>query len=396
MLPCHKGAVNILSAFMKIALFTGNYVHIKDGVSLTLNRLVRYLTEERGFEVRVFGPDITPRAIEPAGTFVEVPSVSAPGRPEYRVSLFLPEVHRHDIEAFKPDLIHIATPDILGLAALRFALRHNIPVLSSYHTHFSSYLRYYGLEALEGLLWKYLRWFYERCDLVVSPSESMNEYLTRNGLAAEKVGLWSRGVETGIFSPEKRSEALRQSWGFAPDDVVVSYISRLVWEKDPRTFMDAVKLAMQQNPKIRPLVGGDGPARAQMEAELPDAVFTGFAFGDELAAIYASSDIFVFPSDTETFGNVTLEAMSSGVPALVANAVGSKSLVNSGETGYVLPVGDVKAFSEAVLRLAADSGLRARMAAQARTRALSFDWQRVMESLTDSYDQVMKEHRMKV
>ncbi|AXJ01636.1 Glycosyltransferase involved in cell wall bisynthesis [Cyclonatronum proteinivorum] len=380
---------------MKIALFTGNYVHIKDGVSLTLNRLVRYLTEERGFDVRVFGPDIRPRAIEPAGTFVEVPSVPAPGRPEYRVSLFLPEVHRHDIEAFKPDLIHIATPDFLGLAALRFALRHNIPVLSSYHTHFSSYLRYYGLEALEGVLWKYLRWFYERCDLVVSPSESMNAYLTRNGLPADKVGLWTRGVETGIFSPEKRSQAFRQQCGFAPDDVVVSYISRLVWEKDPRTFIDAVNRAQQLDPKIRVLVGGDGPARAQMEAELPEAVFTGFAFGEELAVLYASSDIFVFPSDTETFGNVTLEAMSSGVPALVANAVGSKSLVVNEETGYVLPVADVQSFSWAILRLSQDNALRQRMAQQARTRALSFDWQHVMESLILSYQHVVAEHRMK-
>lgn len=380
---------------MKIALFTGNYVHIKDGVSLTLNRLVRYLTEARGFQVMVFGPDIKTRAINPAGTFVEVPSVPAPGRPEYRVSLFLPEVLRHDIEMFKPDIIHIATPDFLGLAALRFAIRHKIPVVSSYHTHFSSYLKYYGLEVLEGLLWKYLKWFYDRCDAVVSPSESMNEYLLRNGLDAAKVGLWSRGVETELFSPAKRSEAFREKHGFGKDDVVVSYISRLVWEKDPRTFIDAVKKAQQANPKIKAMVGGDGPAREQMEQELPGAVFTGFSYGEALAEIYASSDIFVFPSDTETFGNVTLEAMSSGVPALVADAVGSKSLVVNGETGYVLPIGDAAAFSEAVVRLAGHKELRLQMAVQARERALTFGWPRVMESLIGTYEAVLKEHRLK-
>ncbi|MCH8486074.1 MAG: glycosyltransferase family 1 protein [Candidatus Cyclonatronum sp.] len=380
---------------MKIALFTGNYVHIKDGVSLTLNRLVRYLTEERGFQVMVFGPDISSRAIEPAGTFVEVPSVPAPGRPEYRVSLFLPEVLRHEIELFRPDLIHIATPDFLGLAALRFALRNRIPVLSSYHTHFSSYLKYYGLDVLEGLLWKYLKWFYDRCDVVVSPSESMNEYLLRNGLDAKKVGLWSRGVETELFSPVRRSEAFREQQGFAKDDVVVSYISRLVWEKDPRTFIDAVEKAQAANPKIKVLVGGEGPAREQMAQELPGAVFTGFAFGEALAEIYASSDIFVFPSDTETFGNVTLEAMSSGVPALVANAVGSKSIVLHDKTGYILPVGDAGAFAEGILRLAADSALRADMSAQARERALTFGWSRVMEGLTETYEAVIADHRLK-
>ncbi|MCH8558817.1 MAG: glycosyltransferase family 1 protein [Balneolia bacterium] len=375
-------------ARLRVAIFTGNYVHIKDGVSLTLNRLVRHLNS-RDVETLVFGPGIKDKAIEPAGRFIEVPSVPPPGRPEYQVSLFLPEVHKLELEDFRPDIIHIATPDILGLIALNYARRHGIPVLSSYHTHFPSYLKYYNFGFLEPLLWKYLLWFYGHCKYVVSPSESMNAYLVRKGIPREKIGLWTRGIESDLFSPEKRDESYRAKLGFEKDDVVVSFISRLVWEKNLETFVKATDIARKKNAKVKVMVGGDGPVMDELKQLMPDAVFTGYQFGEDLAKVYAASDLFFFPSESETFGNVTLEAMSSGVPALVADAVGSKSLVIDGETGYILPPHDAEAFAVKILELAGDEEARRSMATNARKHALSYDWEAIMDGLINDYERVV-------
>ncbi len=376
----------------RIALFTGNYVHIKDGVSLTLNRLVRHL-ERRGVESVVFGPGCPEYALEPAGRFVEVPSVPSPGRPEYRISLFFPEVLRHELELFKPDIIHIATPDILGFRALRLAVKQNIPVISSYHTHFPSYLKYYSLDFLEPLLWKYLLWFYNSCDRVVSPSESMNEFLERTGIPKEKLGIWTRGIDTSLFSPENRSNEFRRELGFKDDDIVVTFISRLVWEKNLDTFIEATDKARERNSRIKVLVGGDGPVMEEVRSRMPHAVFTGHRSGAELAKVYAAADIFFFPSETETFGNVTLEAMASGLPALVADAPGSKSLVIEGQTGYILPPNDAAGFAEKIVRLTEDDALRKNMSAEARNRANTFDWEKIMDDLVADYHQLAKAAR---
>lgn len=383
------------SPSLRIALFTGNFIHIKDGVSLTLNRLVETLLA-RGMKVLTFGPGIKPPALGPTGDFAEVPSVGAPGRPEYRISLFLPEALRLQLEDFRPDIIHIATPDILGFVALRFAIKHHIPVISSYHTHFPSYLKYYGLQVLEPVLWKYLLWFYRNCDKVVSPSESMNQLLLQQGMPADKLGLWTRGIETNIYHPGQRDDAYRETLGFSANDVVVSFISRLVWEKDVRTFIDSVKRARRQDDRIKILIGGDGPIRQEVEEELPEAVFTGYKSGEDLARVYAAGDIFCFPSDTETFGKVSIEAMACGLPAVVADAPGSRSLVKHGETGFHVAPQDADGFAEKLLLLAGDESLRGRMSAAAAAHAKTFDWDHVMQQLIDDYIEIVAIHRYKM
>src|SRR5919204_395272 len=178
---------------MRIALFTGNYNHIPDGVSLTLNRLVAYL-ERGGAAVQVYAPTIASPPIRHAGTLVAVPSIPAPGRPEYRVSVALPRAARAAFAAFRPDIVHIATPDYLGLRALRLARAARVPTVASYHTHFTSYLRYYGLQPLEGVVWRYLRWFYARCEHLYVPTPSMTDVLRRNGIDGN-LRLWPRGVD---------------------------------------------------------------------------------------------------------------------------------------------------------------------------------------------------------
>ncbi len=371
---------------MRIAFFTGAYNHIADGVSLTLNRLVAHLTRE-GAIVRVYAPTATRPALRHAGTLVPVPSVTAPGRPEYRISLGFGWRAHENITDFSPDLFHIATPDLLGFAALRMALASGTPVVASYHTHFASYLKYYRLGALETATWSYLRWFYGQCRHVYVPSMSMIEVLRNHGIDGN-LRLWPRGVESGLFAPAKRSGQWRESVGFEPSDTVITFVSRLVAEKGLDVVIDVLRLLRDKGVPHGALIVGEGPERSNLEQSLPDAVFTGHLAGEALATAYASSDVFLFPSETETFGNVTLEALSSGLPAVVANATGSNSLVDDGVNGFLATPRNAESFVEKVERLILDPDLRHRMGDAARERAQAYDWNLVLAQMTSYYEEI--------
>ncbi|MFW5973421.1 MAG: glycosyltransferase family 4 protein, partial [Bacteroidota bacterium] len=352
-----RSHITDFSAAPRVALFAGAYNHIADGVTRTLNRLVGYL-ESASFEVRVFAPTVDRPQVRHEGTLLPVPSVRAPGRPDYRFSLGLTPAVRQQLESFNPDLYHIATPDLLGLQALKHAGRRGIPVVASYHTHFASYLQYYHLHALEPLVWAYLRWFYRQCREIYVPSASMAEVLAERGIE-QGVRLWERGVDTTLFHPSRRSLAWRRRLGFSDDDVIVSFVSRLVWEKGLRRMADILQQLRGRGASFRTLIVGDGPARADLAELLPEAVFTGYLEGEDLATAYASTDVFLFPSDTETFGNATLEAMASGTPPVCAEATGSRSLVNHGETGLLVRTDDIDGFAGALFALVSDPDLRA-------------------------------------
>lgn len=371
---------------LKIALFTGNYNHIRDGVSLTLNRWVDYL-QKVGIDVLVFGPTVKDPALDHKGTLVSVPSIKAPGRPEYRITIGFPALERNRLKEFDPDIIHIATPDILGFQALRWARSHNVPLVSSYHTHFTSYLKYYNLQFAESLGWRYLRWFYSHCSQIYVPTTSMAEELKMHGIGADDdtLRIWARGVDTDQFNPEKRSRDWRREKGFKDDDVVITFVSRLVWEKNLKLYADIIRRLEADFSHVRSLVVGDGPAMEEMKRLLPDAVFTGFLTGDKLATSYASSDIFFFPSDTETFGNVTLEAMASGLPCLVADAAGSKSLVSHGKNGFMATVENEQAFYEYGKELVNDAQLRSRMSEKSIKKSAEFTWENINGGLLKNY-----------
>ena len=371
----------------RVALFTGAYNHIADGVSRTLNRLVDYL-ERHGTEVRVFAPTVEAPPVEHAGTLLPVPSFALPGRSDYRVSLGLSRQLRAELRAFDPSLFHIATPDYLGLEALLLGLYRKIPLVASYHTHFSSYARYYRLTFLERPIWWYLQWFYGKCQHVYVPTESMAEVLRAHGID-RGLRLWQRGVDTALFNPHHRSQAWRQSLGIADDEVVVTFVSRLVWEKGLDVFTQVIEQLEARGVPHRSLIVGDGPVREELAGRLPKALFTGHLEGADLARAYASSDIFLFPSDTETFGNVTLEAMASGLPAVCADATGSRSLVDHGTTGLLAPPDDAAVFAAHIEHLAVQHDLRRAMAHQALARARTFDWEAVLSRLAGYYDDVL-------
>lgn len=371
----------------RVALFTGAYNHIADGVSLTLNRLVEHL-ERKGASVRVFAPTVDDPAIDHEGTLVPAPSVPLPGRSDYRFTLGITPSVRAEIEAFDPTLYHIATPDLLGRHALSLAQETDTPVVSSYHTHFSSYLKYYHLDLLESTLWSYLRRFYQQCEHVYVPSTAIGEALKTHGID-DGLRLWQRGVNTDRFTPRKSSTDWRKAHGIDSSEVVVTFVSRLVWEKGLDIYTDVIQRLERKGIPHRSLVVGDGPARGELEERLPNTTFTGFLEDDALAAAYASSDLFLFPSDTETFGNVTLEAMASGLPTICADAAGSRDLVSHGETGLLCRPNDADDFAEATQRLILDTSLRKQMSEASHDRAQSFTWTSILERMNQYYNDIL-------
>lgn len=372
-----------------MALFTGNYNYIKDGVALTLNRLVAFL-ERRGVPVLVFAPVADKPAFESVGELVPVPSFAIPTRKEYRIATGLPEAQRKRLEAFRPTLFHIAVPDVLGYQALKLAESWGIPVVASYHTRYDTYLRFYGLGIFERLGQRYMRNFYNRVRRVYPPSESMAEIIRSEG-QSQHVEVWARGVDSELFSPTRRDMDWRRAHGIADDEVAISFAGRLVKEKNTAIYMRVMNILTARGLKVKPLVIGDGPEMAAMKAGLKNGVFVGFLHGDELARAYASSDIFFFPSESETFGNVTLEAMACGLPAVNAIASGSNSLVVEGETGYLVSARDEAGLAAKLEALVTDEALRKRMGAAARARALTFSWDAILSGLLESYRTVLRE-----
>lgn len=376
---------------LRIAVVASSYNYIKDGVALTLNRMVEYL-DRQGVEVLVFAPVGKAPAFRHHGTLVPVPSMPLPRRPEYRLAFGLMRRAAERLRAFQPDIIHIAlAPDLLGYSTLRFARQSKIPLVASYHTRYETYLKdYWYVAGLRDLLASYLRRFYAACHEVYVPSQSMIDTLLAEGLK-DNFRLWPRGVDPELYSPAKRSNPWRAKHGIGETEVVVAHVSRLVREKRLDTVVAAHRLLEERGIAHRTLIVGDGPERAELEQQLPWAVFTGFLDGDELATAYASSDIFLFASDTESFGNVTLEAMASGLPCVVADATGSRSLVLHGQTGFCAKPGDAPEFTDCLAALARDAALRRQMGAAARERSLQFSWDETMARLHGYYQSLLAE-----
>ncbi len=364
---------------LRIALVTSSYNFIADGVALTLNRLVGYLLSQ-GVEVLVFAPTTDQPAFAHQGTVIPVPSIALPARPEYRLAFGMGGAAKRALLEFQPDIIHIAVPDLLGHAALAFAKKHNIPAVASYHTRYETYLKHYGyLAGLEGWLKRRLKAFYGAVREVYVPSESTREALLADGLR-DNFKPWPRGIDIERFTPAKRSMDWRARHGIGTDEIVILHVSRLVREKR----LDTLTAALHRLP-YRNVIVGDGPDRALAERELPDAIFLGHKTGEDLAIAYASCDLFIFPSDSESFGNVTLEAMASGLPCVCANATGSRSLVADGETGFLADASDADGFARHLARLAEDATLRGRMANAARARALTFSWPETLGRMLGYY-----------
>jgi len=375
---------------LRVALFSGNYNMVTDGANKALNRLVAYLLAQ-GAQVRVYSPTVDAPAFEPAGDLISLPSFAIPGRAEYRVATGLPRAVRRDLEAFAPNIVHVSSPDPSAHRAVTWARARGLPVLGSVHTRFDTYPRYYNLAWVEPILTAILRRFYRRCDGLVAPSESMAQVLREQRMNYD-ISLWSRGVDRHIFDASRRDMAWRRSLGIEDHEVVVGLFSRLVMEKGLDVFADTIDQLVARGVPHRVLIVGDGPAREWFENRLPsNAVFAGYQAGTDLGRAVASMDILFFPSITETFGNVTLEAMACSLPVVCAEATGSESLVDNGHSGRLIRPGHVHAFAQAVRGYIEDAALRAAHGAAGEARSRDFSWDRINQSVADTYLRLIRQ-----
>ncbi len=369
---------------LKVALFSGNYNYVRDGANQALNRLVAFL-ERQGCTVRVYSPTSDTPAFEPAGTLVSVPSFSIPGRGEYRVALGLPERLKRDVREFGPDIIHLSAPDPAAHSAKRLARQLGVPVVASIHTRFETYLEYYGFGFARPLMEMMLGRFYTGLDEVFVTTAAFGETMRDAGIIRTEPAVWSRGVDKGRFNPKRRSPEWRWSLGVGDAEPVIGFVGRLVLEKGLDTVAAAVAELKRRGVPHRLVVVGDGPARERFEALAPDAIFTGFLDGTNLARAYASMDMLLNPSTTETFGNINLEAMASGIPVVAARASGNECLVTDGDTGALVTPGDITGYADALQRYCTDPLLRAGHGKAGLAAAQAFDWDAINGAVLSRY-----------
>jgi glycosyltransferase involved in cell wall biosynthesis len=378
---------------LRVALFSGNYNYVRDGANQALNRLVGYLLRQ-GVKVRVYSPTVEHPAFPPTGDLVSVPSIAIPSRSEYRLPLALPASVRRDLEAFAPNIVHVSSPDIVGHRAVSWARKRKIAVAASVHTRFETYLEYYHLQALEPLVRAGLRRFYHRCEIVLAPAESTALILRAQRMNRD-ITIWTRGIDRDQFNPERRDMEWRRARGIADDETVVAFLGRIVMEKGLDVFADAIRAVEPLGVKHRVLVIGEGPARGWFEQQLPDAIFTGQLTGTDLARALASADVFLNPSITEAFGNVTLEAMASGLPVIAAEATGATNLVHVGQTGMLVDGTDSDAFADAIAQYARDPELRRRHGLGGLEIAKTMDWDTINSAVVRAYKHaIVKRERL--
>jgi phosphatidylinositol alpha 1,6-mannosyltransferase len=373
---------------LRIALVSGNYNYVRDGANQALNRLVAYLLRQ-GAQVRIYSPTSDQPAFKAAGEIVSVPAMPFPGRPEYRLPLALTPRVRRDLAEFAPNVVHIASPDLVSHMAVSWARRRKIPVVASIHTRFDTYLAYYHLEFFEPAARAILRRLYRRCDAIVAPAESTAAVLRAQRMN-RNISIWARGVDKDQFNPERRDMEWRRSLGIPDNELVVAFLGRIVMEKGLDVFAEAVDALTDRGIAHHVLVIGEGPARPWLEERLPGACFVGQQVGGDLARAIASSDVLLNPSITETFGNVTLEAMACAVPVVAAEATGATSLVRDGETGMLVDPGDADAFADALAAYAADPELRLSHGQAGLKVAETMDWDHINAAVLTVYARVIK------
>ena len=364
---------------MRLAYVTETWPPELNGVSLTAARTVAFL-HARGHDVMLVRP--RQRAIDAgqpawAGDTLRVPGVPIPLYPDLRMGLPARRRLLRAWQVHRPELVHVATEGPLGWSAVRAARQLRVPVTSDFRTRFDEYGRHYAWDGAQGLVRGYLRAFHNRTDRTFVPTRELQRQLADFGF--ERLTVSTRGVDARQFAPHYRSHTLRAQWGVADDAPVMLMVGRLAVEKNLDVALHAFDAVRQRVPSARLVLVGDGPLRRALQQRCPDAVFAGMQRGEALAAHYASADLFLFPSLTETFGTVVVEAMASGLPVVAFDTAAAGMHLRAGENGCPIPVGDAAGFTLAALQLATDAAQRQRLGHAAWLAAQQLDWPRVLE-----------------
>jgi len=364
---------------VKIAIFTETFLPKIDGVVTILCQVLERL-QAKGHQVLLFGPPGGPQ--EYAGAeIVGVGGPRFPLYPELRINIPRRFVWEK-IKAFQPDLVHIVSPFFLGPFGFSYARRLNVPILASFHTHVPSYVRYYGGAFVEPIVWSYLRALHNQADVNLCPSTETLRDLRSHGF--ERVRWWQRGIDTRRFTPGPRDMALRARLTDGnPDELLVLYVGR----HSPEKRLDLIRDPLASVPGARLAMVGGGPSHEQLKRHFRGTrtTFPGFLRGEELVDAYRAADVFLFPSTTETFGLVALEAMACGVPVIAANTGGVLDIIRDGENGLLFNPERPAEIGALLRRLQQQPALRERLAEQGLQRARSRSWQSTMDQLIDYY-----------
>jgi glycosyltransferase involved in cell wall biosynthesis len=372
---------------MRVALFTETFLPKVDGIVTRLRHTIEHLQRD-GHQVCVFCPEGGLTSYKEA-MVCGVPAFPLPLYPELKMALPRPSIGSA-LQKFRPDIIHVVNPAVLGLAGIFYAKQMNLPLIASYHTHLPKYLQHYGLGALEGLLWELLKLGHNQAAINLCTSTVMVQELSSHGI--ERTDLWQRGVDTETYHPSLASSEMRDrlSQGH-PTDPLLLYVGRLGAEKE----IDRIKPVLAAIPGARLAIVGDGPHREQLQAEFAGTAthFVGYLEGKTLASAYASADAFIFPSRTETLGLVLLEAMAAGCPVVAARSGGIPDIVTDGENGYLFDPSQPDSAIVATQNLLAVVERRKAIAQQARAEAERWSWSAATKQLASYYQQAIANHQ---
>ena len=368
---------------MHIALVTETYPPEVNGVAMTLSRLAGGLGN-RGHKVTVIRPRQQGEAshgprIHNAAEGLDQWLVAGWPIPFYnslRIGAPASSLLRRRWQQNRPDLVHVATEGPLGYSAQKTARHLGIPVTSSFHTNFHQYGGHYGLSFGRNMALRYLRWFHNQTACTLVPTDGMRADLACQGF--RRLSVLSRGVDARLFSPARRSELLRKAWGAAAEDPVAIYVGRLAAEKNLDLAVEAFLAMRLINPRVRFVLVGDGPLRSSLEARYSDFIYAGTRRGEELAAYYASADVFLFPSVTETFGNVVTEALASGLVVAGYDYAASRQFVRADVNGFVAKFGDRADFVQMARKVMNRRADWPAMRAEARVTAQGISWEAIV------------------
>ena len=370
---------------MKVALFTDTFLPQINGVTNTLNKLIQYY-EATEIEYKIFVPkyDIASNDhnIERfySMKFILYPDNRVAFPNLFRISSILSD--------FQPDIIHNMTEFNMGIAGLNYGKKHGIPTISNYTTNFSQYADYYKITFLKQVIWNYMKWFHTQNELTLCPSIAAQKLLHNNDIHNTKI--FSRGIDFKNFHPMYRSHPLRDHFGIS-DKITFLYVGRVSYEKDLDTLSESYEIIRKKyHNQVSMIITGDGPYLKKCKQMFPaDTIFTGFLKGKDLSQIYASCDIFVCPSSTETFGNVILEAMASGLPVIGADAGGVGEIIQNEVTGLKFSERNAEALAKCMSELVEDLDLRDYLSLNGREFATNRSWNKIFDGLIDIYHEII-------
>ncbi len=372
---------------MRVAVVTETYPPEINGVAITIHRMIEGL-RARNHEIQLIRPRQSRNDFAAAGPrFEEVlrKGMSIPRSENLKMGLPAKQALIRLWSLNRPDIVHIVTEGPLGFSALAAALKLRIPCSSDFHTNFHSYSRHYGIGWLRKPISGYLRRFHNKSQATIVPTASMRDGLDGHGYLNLRVV--PRGVDTGLFTPRRRSNVLRNQWGVTPEQPVALYVGRLAPEKNLPVVIKAYDAMRNAVPDTRLVLVGDGPERPALEARHPDVVFAGMQTGEALAEHYASADIFLFPSTTETFGNVTVEALASGLAVCAYDYAAAAEYIRDGKNGLLAPFDKTQDFINIAVRVATNASRRNALGTAARATAEKIDW----EVVHDIFEAALRE-----